>query len=390
MMTEKAKLQEAQEQFKARFGQWPRVYRAPGRVNLIGEHTDYNEGLVMPAAIQFHVWVAATARNDRKLLAHSTIFSEIVEIDLQSQDLRPRNHWSDYVLGIAMMLEQSGHALRGANLMILGDVPIGSGLSSSAALEVASGFALLATSGMPVDRTELAKLCQRAENEVVGARVGIMDPFVSCFGCSGQALMLDCRTLQYDLLPVSSEAQLVICNTMVKHSLASGEYNTRRAECEEAVRVLSRCLPHVRALRDVTLADLAHHTGELQPSVYRRCRHVITENLRVTDAADALRKNDLPEFGRLMGESHCSLRQDYEVSCAELDLLVELAQKQPGVYGSRMTGGGFGGCTINVVDGQAVDNFQRNIFRDYQRLTGRAPQIFVSPPAGGAGEVESV
>jgi galactokinase len=358
-------------------------------VNLIGEHTDYNEGLVMPAAIQFDVWVAATARNDRKLVVHSATFSETVEIELQSPELRPRNHWSDYVLGIAMMLEESGHVLRGANLLILSDVPIGSGLSSSAALEVASGFAFLATSGIPVDRTELAKLCQRAENEIVGARVGIMDPFISCFGCFGRALMLDCRTLQYDLLPVPSEAQLVICNTMVKHDLANGEYNRRRSECEEAVRVLSRCLPHVRALRDVTSADLEHHAGELRPSVYRRCRHVIAENMRVTDAADALRKNDLPKFGRLMGESHRSLQQDYEVSCAELDLMVELAEKQPGVYGSRMTGGGFGGCTINLVDGQAVDDFKHNVFRDYERLTGRVPQIFVSPPADGAGEVES-
>jgi galactokinase len=217
-----------------------------------------------------------------------------------------------------------------------------------------------------------------------------MDPFISCFGCFGQALMLDCRTLQYCLLPVPSEAQLVICNTMVKHNLANGEYNSRRSECEEAVRVLSRCLPHVRALRDVTSADLEHHAGELRPSVYRRCRHVITENMRVTDAADALRKNDLPKFGRLMGESHRSLQQDYEVSCAELDLMVELAEKQPGVYGSRMTGGGFGGCTINLVDGQAVDDFKHNVVRDYERLTGRGPQIFVSQPAGGAVEAESV
>jgi galactokinase len=389
MITAKTKLQEVQEQFDTLFGQWPRVYRAPGRVNLIGEHTDYNEGWVMPVAIQFHVWVAATARNDHKLLAHSTNFSETIEIDLQSQELRPRNHWSDYVLGVAMVLEQSGHVLRGANLLILGDVPIGSGLSSSAALEIASGFALLTTAGIPVDRTELAKLCQRAGNEIVGARVGIMDPFISCFGCSGRALMLDCRTPQYCLLPVSSEAQLVICNTTVKHSLANGEYNSRRAECEEAVRVLSHFLPYVRALRDVTLADLAHYARELRPSVYKRSRHVSSENMRVTEAADALRKNDLPKFGHLMGESHCSLKEDYEVSCAELDLMVELAQKQPGVYGSRMTGGGFGGCTINVVDGQAVDNFQRNIFRDYQRLTGRTPQIFVSTLADGACEVES-
>ena len=225
-------------------------------MNLIGEHTDYNDGLVMPAAIDFYVWVGVSPRNDRRLLVYSENFSESIEIDLRKDKLRPRKHWSDYVAGVASMLERAQCHLQGANLLIHGDVPIGSGLSSSAAIEVAVGFALLENSGISVHRLDLARICQRVENEFVGARVGIMDQFIACYGQAGNALTLDCRSLEYDLLPVPGQVSLVICNTMVKHELAGGEYNTRRAECEEGVRLLSRSLPNVGSLRDVSLADL--------------------------------------------------------------------------------------------------------------------------------------
>ncbi len=376
-----------QERFRQRYGGRARVYRAPGRVNLIGEHTDYNDGFVMPAAIEFYVWIAIAPRSDRKLLLHSTNFSETVEIDLQNS-ITPRNHWSDYVAGVAVMLQRASHHLQGANLLIQGDVPMGSGLSSSAAIEVASGLALLENSGIHVDRLELVKLCRQAENDFVGARVGIMDQFVSSCGQAGQALMLDCRSLEYSFLPLPRDVSLVICNTMVKHALASGEYNSRREECEEGMRLLSRSMPSIRALRDVSLTELEAHAGTLPKIIYKRCRHVISENARVTKAAASLEQEDLDNFGLLMAESHRSLRDDYEVSCAELDLMVELAGRQEGVYGARMTGGGFGGCTVNLVRTDAVREFQSGVADAYQKSTGRAPQIFVSPAAEGAGEVK--
>jgi galactokinase len=376
------------DKFRLVHGTSAQVFRAPGRVNLIGEHTDYNDGFVMPAAIDFYTWIAVAARDDRKLVVQSTNFPDSVEVDLQSSEPSPRNHWTDYVVGVAVMLERAGHRLRGANLLARGEVPIGAGLSSSAAIEVASAMALLSVSGLDMQRTGVAKLCQRAENEFVGARCGIMDQFISRCGRAGHALLLDCRSLDYRLLLVPHGVSLVICNTMVKHELATGEYNARRAECEEGVRRLSRFLPHVRALRDVSLCDVEKYAASLPEIIYKRCRHVVTENERVTDAATSLERGDLPAFGKLMRDSHLSLRDDYQVSCSELDLMVDLAARLPGVFGARMTGGGFGGCTINLVQTEAVPAFKRDIANAYEKATGLAPQIFVTPAAEGAGKVQ--
>jgi galactokinase len=380
---------ELQISFRERYGAEARVYRAPGHANLIGEHTDYNDGFVMPVAIEFSVWVAIGRRTDRKLVAYSENFSESAEIELDEPDPQSRGRWSDYVQGVAVILQKTGYALHGANMLIRGEVSIGSGLSSSAAIEVATGFALLENSVLPVDRVKLAKLCRRAENEFVGARVGIMDQFVSCCGQTGQALMLDCRSLDFRLLPIPADVSLVICNTMVKHDLASGQYNVRRAECEEGVRRLSHRLLHVRALRDVRLEDLDRYRTDLPETIYRRCRHVVTENARVRDAAAALEKADLATFGQLMAESHISLKNDYEVSCPELDLMVDLAGQVSGVYGARMTGGGFGGSTVNLVDKRVVEEFQRRVASAYEKATGLSPQILVSAAAEGAGEVRA-
>jgi galactokinase len=360
------------------------VYRAPGRVNLIGEHTDYNDGFVMPAAIDFYTWVAVAPRADRKVAVFSEEFSESVEFDLDQADPPRANRWSDYVRGVAIVLEQSGYRLRGANLRIRSEVPIGSGLSSSAAIEVASGLAMLETSGLMIDRTELAMACRRAENEFVGARVGIMDQFISCNGKAGHALMLDCRSLEYRLLPISDEIRLVVCNTMVKHELASNEYNTRREECEAGVRHIARALPRVRALRDVTPDELEQYGGDLPRVIYNRCRHVVTENERVIKSAAALERGDLNSFGELMIESHRSLRDDYEVSCAELDIMVDLARGVEGVYGARMTGGGFGGCTVNLVRAESVADFKRDVARGYKDATGRHPEIYTCRASEGA------
>lgn len=361
-----------------------RVYRAPGRVNLIGEHTDYNDGFVMPAAIGFYTWVAIAMRADRKLVVRSQDFQESCEFDLNDPCPAASGHWSDYVRGVAVILEKTGHRLRGANLLIRGEVPMGSGLSSSAAIEVAVACALLGGSGIDVERATLARLCQRAENEFVGMRCGIMDQFISCCGHADHTLMLDCRSLSYRLLPLGHDVRLVICNTQVKHALASGEYNLRRAECEEAVRCLARSLPGVRALRDVTMEQLENHRSELSPTVFRRARHVVSENQRVEAAAHALEQNDLAGFGQLMQQSHRSLRDDFEVSCSELDAMVELALEVKGVFGARMTGGGFGGCTINLVQANHVEVFRQSVASGYESMTGLKPEIYVCEAAEGA------
>jgi galactokinase len=271
--------------------------------------------------------------------------------------------------------------------MITSDVPIGSGLSSSAAIEVATAYALALSSDLKIERVQLAKLCRRAENEFVGARVGIMDQFVSFFGETDKALLLDCRSLEFENLPVPLPAQLVICNTMVKHDLASGAYNERRRQCEEGVEWLRTVLPNVTALRDVTSQQLEEHRKEMREVIYRRCRHVVTENERVIAGASALKEGEVAKFGELMNESHQSLRDDYEVSCAELDLMVELAQKTEGVYGSRMTGGGFGGCTVNLVRRDKVEEFQSKVVAGYKEATGLTPEIYVCKAVNGAEEL---
>lgn len=367
---------------------FPRNFRAPGRVNLIGEHTDYNDGFVMPAAIDLSVFVRVSPRADRKLEIRSESFSDQIEFDLDEPNPAPRHHWSDYPVGVAVMLQRAGHRLRGAHLAIRGEVPLGSGLSSSAALEVATACALIANSELTIDRRELALLCQKAENEFVGAHVGIMDQFIALFGEAQRALLLDCRSLEYNLLPLPDTVSLVICNTMVKHALASSAYNERRAQCEAGVKHLSSSLPQVKALRDVTIEELERFGRDLPEVVYRRCRHVVTENARVLSAAEALNEGDLRKFGQLMAESHRSLRDDYEVSSEELDLMVELAAAREGVYGARMTGGGFGGCTINLVDVTNVDQFQRTVANEYERITNLRPEIYVCKAANGAEEIQ--
>ncbi len=373
--------------FYSMYGADPSVFRAPGRVNLIGEHTDYNDGFVMPAAIEFYTWVAISPRTDRKLVIRSENFQETQEFDLDEMSPLPRNDWSDYVRGVAVVLQEAGRSLCGANMLIRGEVPIGAGLSSSAAIEVACGYALLENSGSRVDRVELAKLCRLAENTFVGMRCGIMDQFISCCGQAGQSLMLDCRSLEYHLLPLPENVHLVISNTKVKHEHASGEYNTRRQECESAVRILSRWYPDIHALRDVTLNQLEAHSGQLPDILYKRARHVTSENQRVEDAARALDRGDLEAFGDLMNASHRSLRNDYAVSCAELDVMVDQAMKLEGVYGARMTGGGFGGCTISLVMTDKVEEFKEKLSEAYEKATGYHPDVYICAAASGAGPV---
>ncbi len=373
--------------FRHRFGAEPRLFRAPGRINLIGEHTDYNGGFVLPAALSLYAWVAAGPRADRRLRLFSQNFGEAAEMDLDAPPQRARGHWSDYVWGVALAMEQAGHRLRGADLWIRGEVPLGAGLASSAALEVAASTALAALSLLRVSPLELARLCQRAENEFAGARCGIMDQFVACHGEPGRALLLDCRSLEYTSVPLPQGVTLVACNTMVKHALACGEYNARRGECERGVALLANGLPGTRSLRDVSPEELERRRSELPDIIYRRCRHVVTENARTTRAAACLQSGEIAGLGQLMAASHRSLRDDYEVSCAELDLLVESAARQPGVLGARMTGGGFGGCTVNLVRSEQVEQFLEGMAREYEEKTGRVGEAYASTAAGAAGEV---
>ncbi len=363
------------------------VTRAPGRVNLIGEHTDYNDGFVMPAAIGFATWTALRPRPDRLVRAYAGNLGEAVEIDLDAPGATQQHHWSDYVRGIAVELEQDGPPLRGADLWFAGNVPTGAGLSSSAALEMSVGLALLTAVDRPVDPVKLALAGQRAEHHFAGTQCGIMDQFISAHGRADHALLLDCRSLSFRLLPLPPGLRLVICDTGVKHALAGGEYNVRRAQCEEGVAGLRNFLPDIRALRDVNAAQLAEFSGGLAEVVQRRCRHVVTEIARVHAFATALEARDLPALGRLMAASHASLRDDYEVSCPELDLLVESASELPGLYGARMTGGGFGGCTINLVEAEQAQRFAQAVSTAYEAKTGIHPEIFLSRASEGAGEV---
>jgi galactokinase len=360
------------------------VIRAPGRVNLIGEHTDYNEGFVLPAAIGFYTQVAIAPRLDRKLLIRSHEFDGDFEFDLGNLPPRRVGAWCDYVLGVAVMLRQRGVVSDGANILVQGEVPIGAGLSSSAALEVASAFALLSLNGSRLAMPEVAKLCQQAENTFVGARVGIMDQFVSCMGKAGHAFFLDCRSLEFKFVPIPAEIQLVICNTMVKHDLATGSYNTRRQECEEGCRILARRDPNVRALRDVSIEQLERYADDLAPVLRKRCTHIVHETQRVLDAVQCLAHGDLNRLGELMRDSHRSLRDLYEVSCPELDIMVDAAEGLPGHCGGRMTGGGFGGCTVNLVQAGNAEDFVAQVSERYQRKTGISPKVYICSAADGA------
>jgi galactokinase len=341
----------------------------------------------MPVAMDLYTWVAAAPRNDARVHVYSQNLRERAEMDLQDLNLQVQRHWSAYVLGVAASLRISGAEIGGADLLVEGKVPMGAGLSSSASVEVAAGYALLESSGLSRSPVELAKICQRAENEFAGARCGIMDQMIACCGRANYALLLDCRTLGFRLLPLFADAQFVVCNSMVKHDHAAGEYNARRADCETATRILAEQMPGVRALRDVSLADLQRYAPLLPEVVYRRSRHVISENARVLAAREALERGNPESFGRLMRESHRSLQEDYEVSSTELDLLVEIASEIAGVYGSRMTGGGFGGCTISLVRSEMVEEFQSAVARGYQRATGRKPDIYTVRASDGMREI---
>lgn len=342
----------------------------------------------MPAAINFETIIAASPRNDRILKLHSVDFADTVEIDLDALPMDRQGHWSGYCIGTAWSLREAGIDLPAAALTITGNVPQGAGLSSSASLEVATATALLALAGKTMPGPDIARVCQRAENDYVGAPVGIMDQFVSANGKAGSALILDTRALTFELAPIPSHLRLVIANSMVKHSLADGgAYATRRREVEEGTAALAAFKAGITLLRDATLRDLIACEGQMSPEAFKRCRHVITDSQRVVDGLALLRTGDIVAFGKLLNDAHRSYRDDFEASCAECDILAAIGQAQPGCYGSRLTGGGFGGCVVSVVEADSSESFVATIKAEYLQQTGINPEVYVCSTADGAGEL---
>jgi len=370
-----------------RFQAEPAIFVAPGRVNLIGEHTDYAEGFVMPVAINFATLAGISPRTDGKIVIYSENYKEERTFEAAALPAKASGHWSDYPLGVVAILTGEGHKIPGFSMSLWGDVPLGSGLSSSAALEVATMLAVTSLIGVVYPGPVLARLCQRVENEFVGANCGIMDQFISANGEENHTLLLDCRDLSFKLAPIPANIALVIANTMVKHSIAGGDYPTRRRESEAACAVINSHRGNVPFLRDATLEDLEKWGHEMEPKSLMRARHVISENLRTVAAEKALEKGDLAEVGRLMAEAHWSYSKDFEGSCAEADAMVELAQDIPGLIGARLTGGGFGGCTINLVERSQAKAFAEELGRRYTAKFGIVPQIHVCHASGGAHRV---
>ena len=385
---------ELRRAFTERYARTPRLFRAPGRVNLIGEHTDYNGGYVLPMAIDRETVVAAAPRDDASVRVYSLNLEESAEFDLEHAGEPRRGLWLDYIEGVARALISQGERLRGADLMILSDVPPGAGLASSAALEVSTGLALLSIASMlsvasqDIDRVALAFAGQQAEHTYVGTMCGIMDQFVAALGQEGHALLIDCRARTAVPVPLDTrEVAVAICDTRVRHELSSSEYNTRRAECERGVELLREHLPGITQLRDVSVAQFERYAPRLPETIRRRCRHIVTENERTLRAAEALRRGDMVELGRLINNSHESLRDDFEVSCAELDAMVEVARDCEGVLGSRMTGGGFGGSTVSLVRRALLERFRQQVTGGYKQRTGLTTNIYVSEAGDGAKEI---
>ena len=408
------------QKFEETFGTPPTfIASAPGRVNLIGEHTDYNDGYVFPVAIDKYLNIAARKRSDQKVVlhaldVHASLVGRLEDWKIGSPSFRLSSfpfQWSRYLIGVASLLQASGKKLAGMDAVITGDIPIGAGLSSSAALSVAATLAFLAAGSeaeAPIsenDKTAFAALCQRVEHEFAGVKCGIMDQMISLLGQENRALFLDCRSLQYEHVPLNlANHAIAICNTKVKRELAASEYNKRRAECERGVQILRQSLPGITSLRDIALTDFKKHEEELPPLTQKRCRYVIEENARVVKAVSVLKarsqqtdessppdKGDLGgldesllEFGHLMNASHNGLRDDYQVSCMELDLLTEIARDITGVIGSRMTGAGFGGCTVSIVHRDALETFQRRVTTAYHEKTGIVPEIYLCHVSDGA------
>ena len=376
--------QQVQQTFQERFhGPPPIIVRAPGRVNLIGEHTDYNEGFVLPLAIDRAVWIALRPRRDRQILVHSRDFHDTLTFSLDRIE-RTNVGWAEYVKGVAWVLQEEGFTLRGWEGVMAGDVPVGAGLSSSAALELAVARAFAAVSDLPWDTAQMAKLGQRAENEWVGVRCGIMDQMISAAGRAGHALLIDCRSLRTEAVPFPSGTTVVVLDTATRRGLVDSAYNERRKQCETAARAFG-----VTALRDVSVPRFEAEADRLDETTRRRAHHVVTENERTVQAAAAMRQGDALKLGQLMNASHVSLRDDFAVSSRELDIMVECGRKHPACLGIRMTGAGFGGCAVALLHRDQAESFTSHVAASYQSATGIKPIVYICCATDGAAVVKS-
>lgn len=366
------------DDFLKNFTGEPLVVRSPGRVNLIGEHTDYNNGFVLPAAIDKAIYVAARRRNDDRIILYSGEFDDRFETTLP--EMAPTGKiWPNYILGVADQLIKRNYAIRGFELAIDGDVPIGSGLSSSAAVECATAFALNQLFSLNISKMDLAFIAQKAEHEFAKVLCGIMDQFASVFGKKDHVIKLDCRSLEYEYVPLELHGyRILLLNTNVKHSLGSSEYNTRRQQCEQGVALVKAHYPQVNSLRDVTLEMLDKYVAPADSLVYQRCKYVVEENSRLLFACDHLKKGDIKALGRKMFESHEGLSKEYEVSCPELDFLVDAVRNRPGVLGARMMGGGFGGCTINLAKEEDLESIIQEVGESYKKNMGKELTAYIA------------
>ena len=380
-------IQLLEKKFKQQFQSEPDFYKAPGRINLIGEHTDYNDGFVLPAAIDNAIYFAVAKNNLNKLRLFSYDLDEYFEADtdaLKKTDIQ----WANYLIGVTVQLQKRGLNPGGLDCVFGGDIPLGAGLSSSAALECGFAVCLNDQFDLKIDDSDLILMAQKAEHEFAGVMCGIMDQFASVFGKEGYVMKLDCRSLNYDYFPLTNnEVDIILCDTKVKHSLASSEYNIRRSECEQGVAIIRSKFPQVKNLRDANNNMLEEVKSRMEENVYMRCHYVISEIERVEKACKALLKNDFSTFGRLMYDTHDGLSLEYKVSCKELDVLVDIAKETPDVLGARMMGGGFGGCTINLIKKGKAENFISIAKKEYEKRTGNKVQIYRVKISNGAGKI---
>ncbi len=372
------------------FEKEPLVFQSPGRINLIGEHTDYNKGFVLPAAVDMQMTLVIAGRNDNQCHLYAADLRDKYKFELGNIS-KSEKVWPNYLLGVADQLIKAGYKIRGFDCVFGGNIPIGAGLSSSAAIEAGLASALNEIYGLGISKLDLAKFAQRSENQFVGVQCGIMDQFANIFGKENHVIKLDCRSLEFEYFPLdTTEMNIVLCDSKIKHSLASSEYNIRRKQCETGVDILKKYDGNIESLRDVTLDFLNEHRDEMDDVVYKRCAYVLRENLRVESACLNLAAGDFGSFGEKMYESHYGLKDEYEVSCEELDLLVSLASQNEGVLGSRMMGGGFGGCTINLIEKDFVESFTSSIRKNYEIKTGKQPSIYVCRITDGTGSLKNI
>lgn len=373
--------------FQTLYKEEPIITRSPGRVNIIGEHLDYNEGYVLPAAIDKAIYVGISKRNDDKIYLHSVDYNEDYQVSLQ--DIKPTKTWATYVLGVTDQLIKRGHKISGFNVVLDGDVPVGAGLSSSAALECAAAFALNELFSLGLEKLEMVKIAQKAEHAFAGVRVGIMDMFASMFGKKDHVIKLDCRSLEYEYKPLKLEGyKVVLFNTNVEHSLASSEYNTRRKQCEQGVAWVKEHHPEVTALRDADMNMLNEYVLPKDEIIYKRCKYVVEEIDRLLKGSDDLERGDIKALGQKMFRTHEGLSTEYEVSCKELDFLVEAVKDNEAVIGARMMGGGFGGCTINIIKEEAIKDLKEKLSSEYTKATGLELTTYIAQIENGTGRIK--